>query len=217
MSERPGQGFPNANQTFVTAEGVITQAWRQFLVTLWQRSDGGIVAAPGGGIDIETTPTEQIISLTDTGITPGTYGDADHLVIFTVDAAGRLSFAEEIPLDVGDTAQIEAGENLADNHLVNIYDAGGGAFAVRIASEDDPTRYADGFVRVGGTTGDMMTVYFSGTLAGQSGLTPGTAYLSTSGVATSTPPSASGEILQALGPALSATSLFFRPSSQINL
>lgn len=35
------QGFPLWNQPFTDARtGLITQAWRQFLLTLWQRSGG---------------------------------------------------------------------------------------------------------------------------------------------------------------------------------
>jgi hypothetical protein len=38
------------------------------------------------------------LALTPTGISPGTYGDANNVGQFTVDADGRLSFAQNIPL-----------------------------------------------------------------------------------------------------------------------
>lgn len=44
------QGFPLVNQQFVDGNGRITQAWRQFLVSLWQRtgsSAGSATFAPG--------------------------------------------------------------------------------------------------------------------------------------------------------------------------
>lgn len=48
-----GQGFPLINQRFVDDKGVITQAWRQFLVSLWQRTGSSAGSATFSSGDIK--------------------------------------------------------------------------------------------------------------------------------------------------------------------
>lgn len=214
----PTQGIPNANVPFVTPQGVITQSWRQWLLSLG-RAIKGLVAAPGGGITILDGEETQTISITPTAVTPGTYGDSTHVGRFTVNARGQLTAASNVLIAISETAVITAGEALAANDIVNVYDAGAGAFAVRVANGTDPTKYADGFVRAAFAPAAPATVFFTGVLAGQTALTPGTAYLSdaAAGKASSTAPSTPGEVLQALGPAVSATSIYFAPKQPFNL
>jgi hypothetical protein len=52
--------------------------------------------AVGAGTGI--TVTADAVSLADTAVTPGTYGDSSNYPIFTVDQQGRLIAASEIPL-----------------------------------------------------------------------------------------------------------------------
>lgn len=116
-------------------------------------------------------------------------------------------------MEVGD-----ASEALAADDIVNIFDSGGGTFAVRKADADDPTKFACGFVLAAVSMSDPATVYFSGLLGGQAGLTPGWVYLSaTAGEGTSTAPSSAGQIVQNLGRAVSATQFWFNPLDAIPL
>lgn len=110
-----------------------------------------------------------------------------------------------------------ASEAIGVNKLVNIFDAGGGTFAVQLADASDPTKPAMGFVNAAVAMGDPATVQFSGLNAGQSGLTPGPVYLDAAGGTTSTAPSTPGELLQPVGFATSAAQLYFNPQSSIAL
>lgn len=47
-----------------------------------------------------TITSAGVLSLSTTGVTPGTYGDGTHVGQFTVDAAGRLSFAANVAITV---------------------------------------------------------------------------------------------------------------------
>lgn len=52
---------------------------------------GDVTAGPGSG--------SQAATLSNTGVTPGTYGDSTTVAQFTVDAKGRLTFADDVPID----------------------------------------------------------------------------------------------------------------------
>jgi hypothetical protein len=69
------------------------------------------------------------------------------------------------------------------------------------------------------TSGNNVDVYFEGTNTQLTGLTGGAMYFlsTTAGGVTSTAPSASGNVVQKLGRALSATEINFEPSDPIVL
>ena len=95
-------------------------------------------------------------------------------------------------------------DTLADGDFVNVWDSTG--FKVRAADADSPDREAHGFVLVGGVAGAIVDVYFGGPNGAVSGMTPGNVYLSNvAGKATSIAPTGSGQIVQRLGVAVSAT------------
>ena len=54
---------------------------------------GDVTAGPGSG--------SQIATLSNTGVTAGTYGDAIDVSQITVDAKGRISAASNVPISVG--------------------------------------------------------------------------------------------------------------------
>lgn len=49
------QGLPLPSQPLLDATGQVTQAWRQFFVTLWNRTGGASGAISGTSIDATTT------------------------------------------------------------------------------------------------------------------------------------------------------------------
>lgn len=134
----------------------------------------------------------------------------------SLDANGRLD-ATMMPSGIGaDTAVIQASETLAAGDLVNVHNSGGAR--VRKADASTAGKEAHGFVLAGVTSGANATVYFEGNNGQVTGLTPGVAYLSTTpGLATNTPPSASGNVVQRVGLASAATSLNFESSPPITL
>lgn len=117
-----------------------------------------------------------------------------------------------MPVGIGpDTATITASENLAAGAIVNLWNNTGTTNA-RNADNTVAGKEAWGFVLAAVTSGQNALVYFGGEITGLSGLTPASTYfLGTTGAATSTSPSTTGNISQSVGIAESATELaFFR-------
>lgn len=107
---------------------------------------------------------------------------------------------------------------LAKNDFVNLYD-NAGVFSVRKADANDPTKFANGFVLAAYGIGDAVAVALAGLnpilVAAAlpevwlSGTTPGSF--------TTVAPSAAGQIVQSLGPALPLAGIFFTPRGSILL
>lgn len=141
-------------------------------------------------------------------------GDAGKVV--QLDGAGRID-ATMMPVGIGaDTAIIQASENLAAGDFVNVHNSGGAR--VRKADATTAGKEAHGFVLGAVSSGANATVYFEGSNTGVSGQTPGTVFLATTaGGATGTAPSASGNVVQKLGVAISATAINFERGEPIVL
>lgn len=141
-------------------------------------------------------------------------GDAGKTV--TLDGAGRID-STMMPVGIGaDTASIQASENLAAGDFVNIHNSSGAR--VRKADATTAGKEAHGFVLGAVSSGANATVYFEGTNTGVSGMTPGTVFLhTTAGGATGTAPSGSGNVVQKLGVAVSATAINFERGEPIVL
>ncbi|MDP2431266.1 MAG: hypothetical protein Q8O33_04490 [Pseudomonadota bacterium] len=135
-------------------------------------------------------------------------GAGDDGKIVALDATGRLD-ASIMPVGLGaDTASIVASENLAAGDYVNIWDSTGAK--VRKADAATAGKEAVGFVLAAVTSGQSATVYFEGQNTQKTGLTPGSRqYLSaaTPGATAATAPSATGNVVQLLGVAVSSTSI----------
>ena len=136
-------------------------------------------------------------------------GNANQIV--ALNANGQLDLSV-MPTGIGpDTETILASENLAAGAIVNLWD-NTGTTNVRNADNTVAGKEAWGFVLGAVTSGQNALVYFGGEITGLAGLTPASTYfLGTTGAATATSPSASGNISQSVGIAESATELaFFR-------
>ena len=117
-----------------------------------------------------------------------------------------------------DVKAIIASEVLAANDLVEVYN-NTGVPNVR-KSDKSNSRRAVGFVLAAvENIGDLASVYFDGTIIGQTGLTIGGAmYLHTTGKMNQTPPvAASAQISQEVGVAISETEVSFMPQRPITL
>lgn len=109
--------------------------------------------------------------------------------------------------------EIEASENLAAGDGVNLFDDGG-TIKARKWDATAAGKEADGFVKAAVTSGQSATVFFPGAINDQSsGLTAGEKQFmdTTAGGVTNTAPSTSGNIVQEVGKALSATEYIFSP------
>jgi hypothetical protein len=134
-------------------------------------------------------------------------GDAGEIV--ALDNTGRLD-QSVMPVGIGpDVSQITASEALAAGDFVNVYNNSGTA-NVRKADATTAGKQAHGYVLAAVDNGDPATVYFEGSNTQVSGATPGPVFLATSaGGFTSTAPSASGNVVQRLGVAVSGTEINF--------
>ena len=147
--------------------------------------------------------------LSEVEATTTSAGAADAGEIVALDSAGKLDTSLMPSGIAADTASVVTSESLTAGDFVNIYDATGTATA-RKADATTSGKQAHGFVLAVVTSPAAATVYFEGTNDQVTGLTPGTQFLSTTaGGSTHTAPSASGNAVQTVGVATSATSMNF--------
>jgi len=141
-------------------------------------------------------------------------GNAGDLV--SLDDSGRID-GSMMPVGIGaDTASIQASENLAAGDFVNVWNNAGAK--VRKADATTAGKDAHGFVLSAVTSGNQATVYFEGTNTQVSGQSPGPVFLqTTAGTGGATIPSASGNVVQNLGVALSATEVNFERGAPVTL
>ncbi len=134
-----------------------------------------------------------------------------------LDDTGRIDNSM-MPVGIGaDTAVIDASEGLAAGDWVNVWNDAGTA-KVRKADATTAGKEVNGFVLAAVTSGNPATVYFEGTNTQVSGQTPGPVYLqTTAGTGGATAPSASGNLVQQVGVALSATSVNFERGTPVVL
>lgn len=148
-------------------------------------------------------------------VSAGAGNDGD---IPALDSTGKLD-TSVMPTGIGaDTKSITASESLSAGDWVNVWDDAG-TIKVRKADATTAGKEADGFVLSAVTSGNAATVYFEGTNTQNSGLTLGARYYlhTTAGSETSTAPSGSGNVVQYLGKAVSATEIAFEAGEPITL
>lgn len=146
-------------------------------------------------------------TLTEKASIQSSAGAGDAGKIPALDAAGRLD-TSMMPTGIGaDTASVLASENLTAGNFVNIYNNGGTANC-RKADATTTGKEANGFVLSAVTSGQQATIYFEGSNTQVAGATPGNVFLATTaGASTPTAPSSSGNVVQRIGVATSATSI----------
>jgi hypothetical protein len=125
-----------------------------------------------------------------------------------LDGNGRIP-ATMMPAGItADTEVIVASEALAAGDFVNVHNSGGSR--VRKADATTVGKEAHGFVLSAVANAGNATVYFEGANDQVTGQTPGPVFLATSpGQSVSAPPSATGNVQQSLGVAVSATKINF--------
>lgn len=137
-------------------------------------------------------------------------GASDSGKLPALDAAGKLD-TSFMPTGIGaDTVALATSESLAAGDLINIWDNAGTA-NVRKADATTAGKEAHGFVLAAFTHPTTATIYFEGSNSSKTGMTPGKQFLSTTaGGVTTTAPSGSGNVIQVVGFATSATNINFQ-------
>lgn len=156
------------------------------------------------------TITEIAANQTSAGV-----GDADKLV--ALNSSGVIDTSMMPPGIAADTSVIVASEALAAGAFVNVYNNSGTAGA-RNANATTSGKEAHGYVLASVSSSGNATVYFNGTNNAVTGLTPGVQFLATTaGLSVTAAPSASGNVVQRVGEATSATSVNFTTQPPIVL
>lgn len=157
-------------------------------------------------------PTQQLALNSSAGA-----GSADELI--RLDVTGRIS-QTMMPVGLGaDIKAIISAEDLSSAELVQVFDDVG-VPKVRKADATAANKFvASGFVLQGYVAPAVADVYFEGVITGLSGLTAGLTYYldTTAGGVTATAPSGSGDMVQRIGVAISATEISFEPAQPIIL
>lgn len=137
--------------------------------------------------------------------------------LVSLDDAGRIDVTM-MPVGIGaDTKIMVASEALAAGNWVNVW-SDAGAFKVRKADATVAGKEADGFVLAAVSSGANATVYFEGTNNQVTGQTPGAVFLqTTAGAGGATVPSATGNVVQRIGAAVSATEVNFERGAPVTL
>lgn len=183
-----------ANKYFTNNGGVLTEVTAP-TTSAGAGDSGKIVALNASGVLDATIVNSKTSSA----------GAGDSGKLPALDGAGKLDNSF-MPTGIGaDTASITASEALSAGDLVHIWNNASVA-NVRKADATTSGKEAMGFVLTSVSSGASATVYFEGSNTGKTGMTPGKQYLSTTaGGCTTTAPSGSGNIVQVVGFATSAT------------
>ena len=156
-----------------------------------------------------------VITELEATVTSAGAGNAGDIV--ALDGTGKLDNSV-MPVGIGaDTAVLATTENLSAGDFVNIFNDSGTPKA-RKADATTTGKFAHGFVLAGTTSPNNATVYFEGTNTQVSTVTGGRLYLATTaGGWTATAPSASGNVVQAIGVGTSSTTINFEPEAPVVL
>jgi hypothetical protein len=131
---------------------------------------------------------------------------------------GRLN-ANMMPSGFGiELFEAPTSEAIASGDFVNIWDDSG-TIKIRKADATAAGKEVDGYVKEATDSGDTATMYFEGENNALSGLTPSSSYFlsTTPGAVSATAPSATGNVVQRVGKALSATAIEFNRGTPIVL
>lgn len=124
-----------------------------------------------------------------------------------------------MPAGIGaNVVNIVASEALSANDLVNVWNDAGTA-KIRKADATTEGKEADGYVKAAVALNATGAVYLGSRISGLSGRTPGARqYLSTTaGLMVETAPAATGNVVQWVGTAVSATEVDFKKANPITL
>lgn len=148
-------------------------------------------------------------------VTSSGAGDAGKIIATNSDGKVDITL---MPAGIGaDTFVGASSENLTAGQLVNLWDDSG-TTKVRVATNADPAKEADGYVLAGVTAPANATVYLDGTINGLSGLDPAVQhYLGTAGGVTDTAPTSSGTLIQPIGKSVSATAIAFEKGLAVEI
>jgi hypothetical protein len=182
------------------------------------QEEAALTTSAGAG-DAQKVPALNASGVLDATIVnskTSSAGAGDSGKVVALDAAGKID-QTMMPSGIGaDSQVIVTSEALAAGDYVNIWSSTG--FKARKADATVAGKEAHGFVLGAVGSGGNATVYFEGSNTAVTGQTPGVVFLSTTaGAGGAAAPSGSGNVVQRLGFATSATSVNFQSQPPITL
>jgi len=179
--------------------------------------EAALLTSAGSG-DANAIPALNASGVLDLTITNGkvvSAGAGDSGKLSALDSTGRLD-TSVMPVGIGAEVQIiTTSEAIAAGAFVNVYNSSGSK--VRNADNTVAGKHAMGFVLSAFGSGVSATVYFQGINTAVTGQTAGDVFLGTVGTAVTTPPTGSGNVVQPIGIATSATTVSFQYNRPIVL
>jgi hypothetical protein len=176
------------------------------------------IATSAGAGDADKIPATNASGVLDpTLLNAATTGN--NKVLMT-NGSGQID-TSVLPTGVGpDTASVVTSENIGAGSLVNIYN-NAGTSTCRKADATAEGKETSGFVLATTTSGQNATVYFEGRITGLSGMTPG-AYqfmdkTTAGGHIEDVSGFATGNVVQQVGIAITASTMDFEKSQPITL
>lgn len=175
------------------------------------------IATSAGAGDADKIPATGAAGTLDPSLLNAATTGASKVVM--TDGTGHID-SSILPTGIGaDTASIVTSEAVSAGDFVNIWDSSGTP-KVRKADATAEGKEAHGFVLAAASLGASATVYFEGRNTQVTSRTNGAMqYLSatTPGAVTETAPSTAGNVVQALGIAVSATSVDFERGAPVTV
>jgi hypothetical protein len=155
------------------------------------------------------TITEKTATVVSTGVSQAGQ-------VTALDSTGHLDNSV-MPVGIGaDTVSIVASEALSAGQFVNIYN-NAGTPNCRKADNTTTGKEANGFVLAAVSSAASATIYLAGQNTQLTGQVAGPVFLGTAGAVVASAPTGSGNVVQRVGIAVSATVVEFRPYSPIVL
>ncbi|QEL64794.1 hypothetical protein OTERR_13180 [Oryzomicrobium terrae] len=185
-----------------------------------QLTEEAALTTSAGAADADKIPALNASGVLDATIVNAknaSAGAADAGKVVQLDSTGRIDNSM-MPVGIGaDTAIIPASEALAAGDYVNIWN-NAGSFNVRKADATTAGKEAHGFVLAAVSNGANATVYFEGSNTQVTGQAAGNVFLSTTpGLGSATAPTGSGNVVQRIGFATSATAVNFQSQTPVVL
>lgn len=193
-------GTASTKKFFKNVSGVLTE-------------EAALLTSAGSG-DANRLPALNASGVLDASIVNSTItsaGAGDSGKLPALDGAGKLDITT-MPAGIGaPTAAITTSEALAAGDFVNIWTSTG--TKARKADATTSGKRAHGFVLASVLSGGSATVYFAGANTAVTGQTVGDVFLTTTAGLAGAAPSGSGNLVQNLGVAISATNIEFSNNS----
>lgn len=184
-----------------------------------QLAEEAALTTSAGAADVARIPALNASGVLDPTIVNAknsSAGAADAGKIAQLDGAGRLDLTMMPVGVVPEVAIIAASEALTAGDFVNVWNSAGAK--VRKADATIVGKEAHGFVLAAVASGANATVYFEGSNTAVTGQIPGVVFLSTTaGQPAATAPSGSGNVVQRIGFAVSATAINFQSQPPVTL